>query len=214
MTIREHGPFIVVIVIGALLGACVNQAVFFRFMPFPESLHWENWMWSFALEGAIAGALVANLLWMTAHPRRLRRSAAIAVAVNTLVWIAFLVVTPKLTSADFEAIQAERIRIDADSDMDLATHEPVIVAARMLGSYGAEERLDRLLGLFAGPAITWAAMVIVPVEYGTSRATRRESYYVAIVAFTLSTAFWLAFAPALSSGVRRLRRLRRERTRP
>lgn len=61
--------------------------------------------------------------------------------------------------------------------------------------------------LFAGPAIDYAAFFVVPIEYGTQNATRRESYVVAGVAFVLSTSFWAAFPPLIGSVVRGWRRL-------
>jgi hypothetical protein len=164
-----------------------------------------------AIEGAIAGALIAHLVWVLTNIRgRLRRSAAVAVAANVVVWILFLIVTPALTASDFDAIQAERNRRDADSGIDLVTHEPVIVAGRMLGTYGADGVAERLLQIFASPAIEWFAFLTVPSKYGPARAARRESNVVAAGGFILSAAFWTAFAPAAISLVRFWRRYRRE----
>ena len=136
---RGRGAFIIVIGMGAVLGASATHLRYYRFIPFPSVLSWEYWDVQLTLEGAIAGALIAHLVWVLTDVRaRLRRSAAIAVAANVLVWILFLIVTPPLTASEFDAIQAERNRRDADSGLDLMTHEPVIVAGRMLSSYGAE----------------------------------------------------------------------------
>lgn len=159
------------------------------------------------LEGAIAGALVVNLAWILRDPRaRLRRSAAIAAAANIAVWLLFLIATPPLTATEFDAHQAERDRRDADSGMDLITHEPVIVAGRVLPTFYALNTSESLLQIFAGPAIDWTALLTVPWKYGPARATRAESYIVAAGDFILSTAFWTALAQGGSSVVRTARR--------
>jgi hypothetical protein len=199
-----------VVGIGAVLGACLTQVRYCCSIPFSTVLSWEFWDVQVTLEGAIAGALIAHLLWVLADVRaRLRRSAAIAGAANVLVWILFLIVTPPLTASEFDAIQAERNRRDADSGLDMITHEPVMVAGRKLGTYGATTVSERLLQISALPAIEWTAFVTVPWRYGPARATLRESQVVAAGGFILSTAFWTAFAPALSSLVRFSRRYRR-----
>ena len=196
------GPraFIIVIGIGALLGASAAQALYYRFIPFPSVLSWEYWNLHLALEGAIAGALIVHLGWVLSDVRmRLRRSAAFAVATNVVVWVLFLIVTPPLTASEFDSIQAERNRRDGDRGIDLITHEPVIVAGRMLSTYGADGVSERLLQIFASPAIEWVAFATVPWRYGPARATRGESSLVAAGGFVLSTAFWAAFAPLVSS---------------
>lgn len=195
-----HGAFIVVITIGAVLGAGTAQVLLYRFIPFPSVLSWEYWNLHLALEGAIAGALIAHLGWVLSDVRmRLRRSAAIAVATNVVVWVLFLIVTPPLTASEFDSIQAERNRRDGDRGIDLITHEPVIIAGRMLSTYGADGVSERLLQIFASPAIEWVGFVTVPWRYGPARATRGESSLVAAGGFVLSTAFWAAFAPLVSS---------------
>ena len=80
--------FIIVIGIGALLGASAAQALSYRFIPFPSVLSWVYWNLHLALEGAIGGALIAHLGWVLNDVRvRLRPSAAIAVATNVVVWV-------------------------------------------------------------------------------------------------------------------------------
>jgi hypothetical protein len=200
-----RGGFIAVIGIGAAIGALAAHVLYYR--PFPGGLSWESWELHLVLEGAIAGALLAHLAWVLSDVRgRLRRSAAIAVAANVAAWSLFLLATPALTASQFDAIQIERTRRDADSGLDLITHEPVIVAGRMLGTYGADGVSERLLQIFASPAIEWTAAVAVPWRYGPARATRGESYIVAAGGFVLSAAFWAAFAPAVSSFIRFWRR--------
>jgi hypothetical protein len=197
---------------GALIGAAASLAIYYRATGAPRALLWEYWDFYLMLGGAITGVLLGNLAWVLLLPRvRLRRSAVIAVAANIAVWILFLATTPSLTASEFGAIQAERNRRDADSGMDLITHEPVIVAGRMLSAYGAFGVSERLLQIFAAPAIEWSALLTVPWKYGPARATRGESYLVAAGAFLLSTAFWAAVAPAAGSVVRAWRRHRRQR---
>ena len=205
------GGSILVILIGAVLGASAAQALYYRRIPFPSVLSWEYLDVDLALAGAIAGALVAHLARELSKVReRLRRSAALAVAVNVAVWVLFLIVTPPLTPSAFDSIQAERNRRDADSGIDLVTHEPVIVAGRMLSTYGADNLSEKLLQIAALPAIEWIALLTVPPwQYGPALATRRESYIVAAGGFLLSSAFWATFASAVCSIVRFCLRRRR-----
>jgi hypothetical protein len=215
MPIASRGVFISVIVVGALFGAFGEQFLYLRLIPSSKALSWAWWLKSaladLQFEGAIAGALVANLGWTLTNPRlRIRRSAMFGVAANAAAWAAFLIAVPPLAPSDFERIHAERMRRDAESGFDLNTHEPVIVAARPHGSY-LDNGTELLLEIFAGPAIQWTASLTVPMGYGAARATRRESFIVAGGGFILSTAFWAALAPAVSSVIGFCRRHLRER---
>lgn len=146
-----RGAFIIVIAIGAVVGASASQVLCSRALSFPSVLSWGPWDVHLALDGASAGALIANLAWRLADLRaRIRRSTASAVAANTIVWIAFLIVAPPLTPTEFERIHAAWNPRDAGSGLGRMSHEPVIVAGRVHRTYGAEDRTDRLLGLFAG----------------------------------------------------------------
>jgi hypothetical protein len=194
---------ILLIVAGAAVAVIASQIALYRFLPISMALDWDAWTANFVVEAAIAGGLVANLLWIVARPRqRFSRAAVIAVAANVVAWIGFLAVHPPLTPAQFAEIDAERTRRDRDSGIDLATHEPIIVAARMHYTYPPEGVADRLLALAAEPAITWAALHVVPYQYGTAYATRRESFTIAATAFVLSTAFWAVFPSAIGAVVR------------
>lgn len=107
MPISGRSAFILAIAIGALLGACAEQILVFRSIPFPTVLSWEYWAVNLVPEGAIAGALIANLAWTLADLRtRMRRAAAFAVAANAIVWVAFFIVVPPLTSTELEQILA------------------------------------------------------------------------------------------------------------
>jgi hypothetical protein len=165
-----------------------------------EALILRDWDVRLPWESAIAGALLAHVAWVVVEIKtRLRRSSVIAVAANALVWMLFLAVTPPLTPTEFDAILVERNRRDSGSGLELMTHEPIIVAGRMLGTYGAEGPAERLLQIVASPAIVWTAFLAVPSSYGPARATRAESYVIAAGGLILSSAFWAAFAPAVSS---------------
>ena len=221
MSIASRSVLISVIAIGALVGACAEQFLFIRLIPESTAVSWAWWLRSaladMQFEGAIAGALVANLGWMFTNPRlRVRRSAMFGIAANAAAWTAFLIAVAPLAPSDFELIHAERTRRDAESSVHWTTHEPVIVAAR---PYGIDPFSDNgtnlLLGVFAGPAIDWTARLTVPMRYGAARATRRESFIVAGGGFILSTAFWAAFVSGVSRVVgfcSRYLRLRRVRT--
>jgi hypothetical protein len=215
MSLASRGVFISVIAIGALVGACAEQLLFLRLIPESTEVSWQWWLRSaladIEFEGAIAGALVANLGWIFTNPRlRVRRSAMFGIAANAAAWTAFLIGVPPLTPSDFELIHAERTRRDAESSVHWITHEPVIVAARRHAIYLSDNSTDLLLAIFAGPAIHWTASLTVPMRYGAARATRRESLIVAGGGFILSTAFWAALVSAVSSGFTRVWRLRCE----
>lgn len=201
--------YVLTLALGAAAGVGATQAIFFWFGS-PFGIAWEhvdlNFMFPY---DAIAGALLANLGWVSAKPReRVRRSSAIAMAANALVWCAFLLVVPPLTPAEFAAVAHERAQRDASTGgLDLLTHEPIIVAARMHYTYGSHIMPDRFLGLFAGPAIDAAALLVVPMKYGGARATRSESFAIAAAAFVFSTAFWAAFPPLAGPPMRIVRRI-------
>ena len=135
--------------------------------------------------------------------RERRRPAAIVLVANALIWVAFLLLTPPLTQSEFDAIKVERNRRDADPGFELITHEPVIVAARRLDTYAPDTVPERLLQIAAGPAIQLMAAVVVPADYGTAHATRRESHIVAAGGVILSAIFWTAIGVVVSSLVRR-----------
>jgi hypothetical protein len=201
--------YVLTLALGATAGVGATQAIFFWFGS-PFGIAWEpvdlNFMFPY---DAIAGALLANLGWVFARPReRMRRSSAIAMGANALVWFAFLLVVPPLTPAEFDAVARERAQRDASTGgLDLITHEPIIVAARMHYTYGSETVPDRFLGLFAGPAIDAAALLIVPIKYGGARATRSESFTIAAAAFVFSTAFWAAVPSLVGTTMRIVRRI-------
>jgi hypothetical protein len=188
---------------GAAVAVVASQIALYRFLPIAVALAWDSWTAEFVVEAAIAGGLVGNLLWIVGSPRqRLSRAAAIVVAANAIAWFGFLAVHPPLTQAQFAEIDAERARRDQDSGLDLVTHEPIIVAARMHYTYPPDGIADRLLALAAEPAISWAALHVVPYQYGTANATEHESFTIAALAFVLSTAFWAVFPSAIGAVVR------------
>jgi hypothetical protein len=80
------------------------------------------------------------------------------------------------------------------------------VAARWHGTFGAVNFADWLLTLFAGPAIEFTELLIVPSRYIGTDATKRESFAIAGIGFVLSTGFWVTFGNAASALRRRYRR--------
>lgn len=73
------------------------------------------------------------------------------------------------------------------------------MAGRWHGTFGALNFADWLLSLFAGPAIGFAELLIVPARYIGIDATKRESFAIAGLGFVLSTGFWLALGDTLSA---------------
>ena len=203
--------YLAILLAAGVGGAAATQWLFYRFLPLSEVFRWSDLDLLWLLPGAIAGALSAHFVAVIAQPRRRgSRGAVVCAAANTAVWLAFLS-TATLSQSEFQQIAARRVEIDsARGGMNFITDQPIVVAARWSGTFGAVNVPDRLLNLSAGPAIGFANMVIVPARYADS-ATRGESYAVAGLAFFLSTAFWIAaggLAPRL------IRRLRRKGTQP
>jgi hypothetical protein len=62
---------------------------------------------------------------------------------------------------------------------------------------------DWLLSLFAGPAIGFADLLIVPSRYIGIDSTKRESFAIAGIGFVLSSGFSVVFGDVVSA----LRRL-------
>jgi hypothetical protein len=184
----------------AMLGAAITQLLTHRFLPVVEVFRWENWQ-SPWIAGATGGALIGHLLWVIAKPqRRISRAAVVCTLANVLVWLLFLTVTPPLDSAEFSRVERERVQRDADrGGIDLITDQPIVVAARWHGTFGAVNFADWLLSLFAAPAIGFAELLIVPSRYMGIDATKRESFAIAGLGFVLSTGFWLAFGDVVSA---------------
>jgi hypothetical protein len=140
--------------------------------------------------------------------QRASRAAAICALANVLVWLSFLTLSTPLDDAEFTRIDSERVQRDTNQGgLDLVTDQPIIVAARWHGTFGAVNFADGLLTLFAGPAIGFTELLIVPSRYIGTDATKRESFAIAGIGLVLSTGFWVAFGDVVSA----LRRLYRRR---
>lgn len=198
----------VLVVAFGILGAVLTQYVTYRFLAAGEIFRWENWQ-SPWIAGAVAGALVGHFIWIVSKPRqRASRGAATCVLANVLVWLSFLTFSTPLDDAEFSRIDRERVQRDAHhGGLDFVTDQPIIVAARWHGTFGAVNFADWLLSLFAAPAIGFAELLIVPSRYIGTDATKRESFAIAGLGFVLSSAFWVTFGDVVST----LRRLYRRR---
>lgn len=132
------------------------------------------------------------------------RATALCVLANTVAWTAFALFSPQVSPAEFQQIRADRADQDAHpGSMNFVTDQPVVVAARWHGTYGVINLADGLVTVSANPAIGFATMITVPAAH--LRATKRESFIVAGVAFFLSTAFWAAVGATASAVMRRYR---------
>jgi hypothetical protein len=150
---------------------------------------WDMWL----VTGAAAGALFGVLLWTLLAPRsRVRRATAILVATNCLAWLSYLVFTPPMPDSEFDAIIRQRAADDArwqEGGVDIIHDGPSVLAARESGFWPVSP-LHRFLLLMSGPAIGFAELHVVPGRYLTTRPTSAESYWIAVIAFLLSTAWW------------------------
>ena len=182
----------------AVIGAIATQLSATRYLPVAERLRWESWD-ELVLVGAIGGALIGNLCWVAMKlPERVTRATLLCVVANVLVWISFLF-TPPLTASEFVEIVAHRAGQDSQDGFDIVHDVPIVVAGRWFGTWGAVNAADYALHVFAGPAVIFAELVVVPPSFSGNYATKGESYAIAAVAFVLSTSFWTAFAGGISA---------------
>ena len=129
-------------------------------------------------------------------------------AANAAAWIAFML-TPPVPADVFAAIDAERRAPVEGMGPDLFFHRPTHLAGRYIGIGGPINEADRVLDLFAGPAIDFARYAhfhLVPLGRRLTEPTRGESYAIAAVAFVLSMAFWNAFGATVQFWRARRRR--------
>lgn len=150
-----------------------------RGMSVLDALHsWDMWL----VTGAAAGALFGVLLWTLLAPRsRVRRATAILVATNCLAWLSYLVFTPPMPDSEFDAIVRQL------EGLDIIHDGPSVLAGREAGFWPVNPS-HRFLQVMAGPAIGFAELHVMPAS-GTL-PTRTESYWIAVIAFVLSTAWW------------------------
>jgi hypothetical protein len=159
------------------------------------------------LVGRVAGALVGLLFDSLLRPRRLTRLAIVLLVINTGAWLLFVRMTPRLANDD-DPVLHQRAEMDAEAarewpnGMNMVSHTPSLLAGRRLTWVNLSEKP---LGLTAGPAVALIQYMTVPDRYWQTGPTIAESYWVAAIAFPLSTAWWVAFALLL----RRLEEVRR-----
>jgi hypothetical protein len=162
--------------------------------------------------GAIGGALLGNLCWLALKlPERLTRATLLCVVANVLVWISFLAFAPPLTVSEFAEISAHRAGQDSRNGFDIVHDVPIVVAGRWSGTWGAVNAADYALHVFAGPAVIFAELLVVPPSFSGNYATKGESYAIAAMAFVLSISFWMAVGDGTSALTRAYRRRRSAR---
>lgn len=140
--------------------------------------------------GVSTGAVLSVFVWMLLRPRaRFTRGALIAVAINCAAWAAFLVLTPLVSDTEFQQIADQRAARDAGAHF-LISDQPTVMASRWFGGFRSMPASERLLFLMAGVPVLLASEAIVPVRYIGDPPTRGESWIIAAIGFTASTAFW------------------------
>jgi hypothetical protein len=143
---------------------------------------WVEWL----LTGAIVGAFG----WIVSRPRaRFTRGVLVAVAFNWMAWAAFLILTPPVEHAKFQKIADQRAARDAGA-LSLMTDQPTIMASRWFGGFRPLPPTERLLFLMAGMPVLAASQAVVPARYLGDLPTRGESWIIALLGFSVSTAFW------------------------
>jgi hypothetical protein len=197
----------------AVIGAIGTQLLATRYLPLADRFVWDSWD-DLVPFGAVGGALLGNLCWVALKAsERVTGATFVCVVANVLVWIAFLVFNPPLTASEFAEISAHRAGQDSRSGYDIVTDVPIVVAGRWSGTWGALNAADYALHVFAGPAVLFAELLVVPPFYSGDYATKGESYVIAGVCFVLSTSFWAAFGGGISAFRREYRRRQAARSR-
>jgi hypothetical protein len=204
-------PYFWLLACAGLAGAVVTQLLWVRTVSTVAALSWSNWD-SVTLSGAISGVLVGHAAFVLKAPgRRLSRAVVVCVHGNVAAWLIFLAFGERVTGAEFARSVAERARLDAGTGSLTLIHDaPTVVASRWVGSFGAVNAADRILSLFAGPAVGFSQVVVAPAGISIAEGlivTPAASWGVAATAFLLSTTFWIAVGSVVSA-VRRRRRAR------
>jgi hypothetical protein len=145
--------------------------------------------------GIISGALLGFLVWTILDPRRrINRLAIILVAINAGAWLLYLFATPQLKNRE-DPILRQRAEQDAQLELGSGTvwtsHPPSLLAGRLLTWVSYPEKP---LGLTAGPAVVFVQEQTVPERYWQTGPTVTESYWIAPIAFLVSTSWWVTFA--------------------
>lgn len=156
---------------------------------------WGSFDVLFSIQSAVAGALVGEMAWLLADPRRrLSRLAIVLAALSWAAWLAFL-----CFGEPFVPLRLELGEFVHDA--------PIVVAKRAVGTFGSVNAADRLLGFAAGPAVFYMKAAVLLAWPSVDDVA--ASYVVAGLAGVLSTAFWLAAGNALAARLERRRVLRR-----
>ena len=170
-----------------------------------------SWSELWSPEWMVTGGLLGSFAWMLAHRHVFTRAVWIAMAVNWIAWVIFLIFMPGPTEADYREILSDRASVDAGGSLQIVTDVPTVLAGRWFGGF-TPLSWDALLDLTASPAIFISELEVVPLTYITTSPTRGESYAIAAIAFVLSTAFWANVGAAISWTRRRIRRRGKERS--
>jgi hypothetical protein len=175
------------------VGAALALAVVTTGLEVHRGWGWGSFDVLFPIQSAVAGALVGEMAWLLADPRRrLSRLAIMLAALSWAAWLAFLCFGERFVPLCLEF-------------GELVHDAPMAVANRAVGTFGSVNAADRLLDLAAGPAVFYVKAAVFLARPSADEVA--ASYVVAGLAGVLSTAWWLAVGNAASA----FRRRRRER---
>jgi hypothetical protein len=177
----------------ATVGGALALAVVTAGLEVHRSWGWGSFDVLRPILSAVAGALVGEMAWLLADPRRrLSRLAIVLAALSWAAWLAFLCFAEPFVP----------LRLEVG---ELVHDAPIAVANRTVGTYGSVNAADRLLGLAAGPAVFYMKDTVLLAWPSVDDVA--ASYVVAGLACVLSSAWWLAFGNAVTA----FRHRRRER---
>jgi hypothetical protein len=200
------------IVVGSICGFVMTALSASRVweLPIVEAVRLELTSVVGIVPGIIAGALAGGAVWTVAHPRSLARLGRVMLAANCAAWLLFLIATPRieLGGNGIDPVLQHRAELDAQEALSwpegitLISHPPSLLAGRDLTWVTLPEKP---LVLLAEPAVVFVEAHVVPSRYWQTGPTIDESYWIAPIAFGLSTAWW-ATVPWLWSSFRRWRK--------
>ena len=152
---------------------------------------------SLMIGGVVAGALLGNAPWSAAR-LGVDRIGRMLVAGNAAAWLLFVAATPRVEAVGGDPVVLQRVAHDAEAaagwpnGLNFVSHPPSLLAGRPSSWAWLPEKP---LALLAGPAIDFVEGCVVPYRYWQTGPTMRESYWVATLAFVLSTAWWATVSP-------------------
>jgi hypothetical protein len=149
-------------------------------------------MAEFWVASSIAVVLLGYASWVGLAPRRrLTRLGAILSACSVVAWAIYLVFG--------ESSGPNARTVLPDGSIELWHDAPVMVAGRLVGTFGSVNFADRILTPAAHPAILYSWQVVMLASGIEAKGSVSHSYIVAGMSAVLAGAFWLAVGNGIAA---------------